>query len=355
MKLNKKGFAFSTMLYGSVALIAAVLYIILNINKTSVDTTYYYGEEVLKVLNDCVTEEIALENCYSGSNNPNNCNPTPYHACLGVSDTSANEKGVIISETLKDRIGKGDGIEEDPYTLGRYIYTGLNVKNYLEYSDKLWRIVSIEKDGSLLLLDTVKYSTDSWDSTSKGVWGDNSTLYMNLNNSYIATLADTSKALRHNWYVSIIYPEQSTSFFSINDLVMQEEKSNTVSAKVGLLSLSDYIKATTNAECKNDVFGQDDEITGGVITENCSSWLSEYKSWTIDINGEKGSDDEGYAFYIGDKTIIDPTTNTNRTLHNVALDKITDETLDVYPVIDLDRNSVIKGGDGTQGNPYVLK
>ena len=46
MKLNNKGFAFSTMLYGTLALITLILYIILGINKGASDEIYFYGDEI---------------------------------------------------------------------------------------------------------------------------------------------------------------------------------------------------------------------------------------------------------------------------------------------------------------------
>ena len=345
MKLNNKGFAFSTMLYGCIALIAAVLYIILNTNKNSVDTTYYYGEELLQDLNDCVTEEIALENCYSSGSTT--CNPAAYHACLGISDGNASDKGVIISETLKEKQTEAEnqnpatttGLMLDPYnTFGtRYIYSGMEPKNYLSFSDKLWRIVSIERDGSLLLIDTNKYATVEWDKDAKFEW-DESSLYYSLNNSYITTITDVSKIVNGTWYLSQIYPSLAASTFNMIDLVSQETDGEFVSAKVGLLSLSDYMNATTSATCHNAVLASS--------TKDCNSWLTQYKGWVLDVLAETDpSDPDGYAYYFGDKS-----GQSNKPLY----DK-TNVTHDVYPAVIINRNSVLKGGSGTLADPYVLK
>lgn len=343
MKLNKKGFAFSTMLYGTIALIAAVLYVILNVYKSSQDTTYYYGEEILQDLNECVTEEIALENCFSSGKqlcttvvNNSCCDATAYHACLGVSDSTAQDKGVIIAETLKGNVvTTGSGLYADPYVTNRYIYVGDVVDNYLEYSNKIWRIVSIEPSGAILLIDTTKYITTAWDTDNNGIWRD-STLLSNLNNNYLTTIADNSKLVYNNWLQSFIYPALSQSTLSLDELVNQEhndEEANTIeSKKVGILSISDYMKATPNAKCKSKV----------LVETACNSWLAAYKGWLSNVSGEQGSDEDGhYAYYFD-------------TGNKISLDK-TNVEHDVYPVIYLDRNSVIAGGYGTQGNPYVLK
>ena len=151
---------------------------------------------------------------------------------------------------------------------------------------------------------------------------------------------DTSKIIYGNWYKSILYPSVSEDY-SINDLLDQEKSGGNASieyAKIGLPSLSDYIKAiNTDSACKTDMFKED--------TEDCVSWLTEYKGWTLDINGELGSDQDGYAYYIG---------NTNN-LNNKVLFQNTSEGYNVYPVIYLNRNSFINSGQGTSASPYILK
>lgn len=330
MKLNEKGFAFSTMLYGSITLIVIVLYIILNVNKRTNDTTYYFGEELVKSLNECVTEEIALENCYSSGSH--NCNATAYHACLGVSDINSPNQGVIISEIIKEQIA------DDNYEPNRYIYTGSNPHNYLSYSGKLWRIVSVEPGGYLKLIDTNKFATTAWDTYGNGVWGDNS-IYQLLNVNYLSTITDTSKIYQGSWRAAILYPSLNIGY-SLNEMVEQINNTpieNIKYAKVGVLSISDYLKATNNMQCVNYVMD--------INSYNCNSWLTQYKGWTLEINGEFGSDHEGYAFYFGEK---------NELNNKVLYDRTTEE-LDIYPVIYLDRNSIYKSGNGTEQDPYTIK
>lgn len=335
MKLNEKGFAFSTMLYGSITLIAIVLYVILNVNKTSYDTTYYFKEAILKSLNECVTEEVALENCYSTG--AGTCNASAYRACLGVSDVNVPSHGPIISETLKNT--SSNGLIEDPYEDNRYIFIGSSPKNYILYAGKTWRIVSVEPTGHIKLIDTGKLSTSAWDSAGKGVWG-GSTLYSLLNVNYFSSLLDVTKVHQETWYGAVLYPSL-VSDYGIDDLLAQEKNQLTGSIKyanVGLLSISDYLKAIEDNICKTDIFGEH--------SYNCNSWLTQYKGWVIGINGEFGSDDEGYAYYFGDDTV----NNKN----NKILYSRTNEQHDIYPVIYLNRNVVIKEGNGTELSPYQL-
>lgn len=333
MKLNKKGFAFSTMLYGTAALIAVVLYVILNITKSSSDTTYYYGEEILKDLNDCVTEEVQLENCYTSGGI---CDKTSYYACLGVSDSDSSSKGIVIAEKLKERLNESDGLVVDPYIEKRYIYRGSIVKNYIEYAGRLWRILSIEPGGSIKIIDINSSLNLKWDNANDSEWN-NSSLYSYLNVNYFPNISDKTKILNSKWNKAYIYPSLNETGLNLSDLISQElnrEDETTVFGNVGILSISDYFKAGDTDLCENNV----------LENTSCISWLSNYQSWVIDINAEKTPTDEdtnNYAYFW----------NTG---HKVGEDIVTSEKM-VYPVIQLNRNSVIISGDGTESNPYKIR
>ena len=72
---------------------------------------------------------------------------------------------------------------------------------------------------------------------------------------------------------------------------------------------------------------------------SCSSWLSNYKGWTLNIDG--GQTETSIAYYFGDGNNLEE--DNTGIVHKV------------YPVILLNRNSEITGGNGTTGDPYVLK
>jgi len=356
MKLNKKGFAFSTMLYGSITIIAVLMYLILSTNKASVDTTYYYKEEIIKKLNECVNEEVALEDCYASGSTT--CSSLAYHSCLGINDNPI-QKGTIISEIIKGTAiinnqnnlyinpytssNANDGLYMDPYQSGRFIYYGNNPNNFITFSGKTWRIISVEPGGYLKLIDINKYATIPWDIQGNGTWGSNSTLFSALNNNYVSSITDSTMIYPSKWKATVIYPSLQDNF-NINNLVELEENTlndSSVFGSVGLLSLSDYLKATINNTCRNNIFGEN--------THDCYSWLTQYNSWLLDINGELGSESEGYTYYIGNEEI------QGVTYYNKILSKRTNLNHDVYPVIYLDRNAVHKGGSGTMADPYTLK
>ncbi len=337
MKLNNKGFAFSTMLYGTLALITLILYIILGINKGASDEIYFYGDEIQIKLNECVYEEITLENCYSSHSG--GCDATSYHACLGISDSPTEIAGDLVAETLKrdSLTTSGDGLYDDFLTTRRYIFRGNTANNYVKYANKMWRVVSIEPDGSLKLLDYTYNYIANWDTNSQDNWS-TSTLKVFLNSNYLASIQDTSKIVSGQWDATLVYPSGGSSGFSIYDYKEQYDSqmaSVTSYAQVGILSIYDYMAASTATGCQDSM----------LRTVGCTSWLSDYKGWTLNIDAEKTPNS---AFYFA--------SNSSFYNNEYFVEDATDSAQRVYPIITLDRNSeFIPGGQGTPSNPYVVK
>ena len=57
------------------------------------------------------------------------------------------------SDTLKAKVvTSGDGLYVDKYNEERYVYKGGNPNNFIKFNDELWRIISVEKDGTLKII-----------------------------------------------------------------------------------------------------------------------------------------------------------------------------------------------------------
>lgn len=107
MKLNNKGFAISTILYGLLALVVLILMLIFAVMRSSNNNSKELGESINNELNACRQERIKynsdtsnkeeLDNCLKGikksaqclehkltCNKNNNCNPTsdPWKSCI---------------------------------------------------------------------------------------------------------------------------------------------------------------------------------------------------------------------------------------------------------------------------------
>lgn len=55
----------------------------------------------------------------------------------------------------KEAVTSGDGLYADPAVQGRYVFKGVNPNNYITIGDDVYRIISVESDGSLKVMSTV--------------------------------------------------------------------------------------------------------------------------------------------------------------------------------------------------------
>lgn len=75
--------------------------------------------------------------------------------CLSFTTVSPVLANATAMHTLKDKVvSSGDGLYKDTVTDGRYVFKGANPNNYIKFNDELWRIMSLEKDGSLKIIRT---------------------------------------------------------------------------------------------------------------------------------------------------------------------------------------------------------
>ncbi len=159
----------------------------------------------------------------------------------------------------------GDGLYADEYENGRYIYKGANPDNYITFNEENdgtagWRIVGVELDGTLKIKKEdpigINNSSTAWDRNNSNNWLKPATLNNYLNNNisgedsyYNSLLSDNAKTLiqNHIWGIGSVLDENE-------DLSAQilSEKRTTWSGNVGLISVSDYLKANTNIiQCGN--------------------------------------------------------------------------------------------------------
>jgi len=180
-------------------------------------------------------------------------------------------------------VTSGDGLYADGFEEGRYVYKGASPDNYITFNGEEadWRIISVEKDGTLKIIKNDTIGSMSWDEPnfrdagSNGVGGtycsnavatygcnawmtsDNfvnntytgnvlldATINTYLNTTY-KTEIDTENVVDHEFPVG-------SAVFENEDLAVQiaDENSVTWTGKIGLINLSDYIRTNTNiAEC----------------------------------------------------------------------------------------------------------
>ncbi len=193
----------------------------------------------------------------------------------------------------KNVVTSGDGLYVDSTIDGRYIYRGANPNNYIKLGDDLYRIISVEKDGTIKVIKqesidkkafderNARYSTNSEDFCTSQygckAWGSNTTtldtngnkvtqmpwevngtlknlpdkeatLNTYLNNDFYNSLSDDVKNLivEGTWNIGPTAYNQTNLSESI-----KEESTYKWKGKVALMNVTDYVKSSTNNACSS--------------------------------------------------------------------------------------------------------
>ena len=204
--------------------------------------------------------------------------------------------------TLKEKITnienityKDDGLyEKNDY----FFYKGKNVDNYVYYSGRMFRIISIKDDIKMIEDDIVTnlvYGLDKYDKSVIHEWLGN----------YLDTYKDYDIYLKEsNWCNSSV----DISNYNCNEYLNEY---------VGLISTKEYL----------DAGGQDSYL-------NNNSYF-----WTINYH-----DDTPYFI------------NNAGSINNYVKDNINNYfSYGIRPVITISGNLLYLSGDGTRGNPYTIE
>ena len=214
----------------------------------------------------------------------------------------SKEKKDVMEERAADKLKEnvvttGDGLYADTTEEGRYIYRGANPNNFIKLGSDTYRIISVESDNTLKVIkngsigrkdfdeQTARYSTSStdycyyYDPTDYygcNVWGSKTTM-LDTNGNNVTQMplgvgggtlynlpdkeATLNTYLNNDWYNSLDSSVKSkivTHMFNVGAVNVDETNlSNTITqeatykwkGKVGLMLLSEYVKASTNLLC----------------------------------------------------------------------------------------------------------
>ena len=158
--------------------------------------------------------------------------------------------GPSIGGQPVELVESGDGLYEDTYESGRYVYKGANPDNYIEFDNgEVWRIIAKEADGTYKLLKNELLPKQAWDTSNSNNWARPATLNTYLNGEYYTNLDSSIKdnIVSHTWGIGEVE--------SNNDLSAQivSEQGTTWSGNIGLISHSDYLRANSDmANCGTD-------------------------------------------------------------------------------------------------------
>lgn len=299
--------------------------------------------------------------------------------------------GEDIVDITDNVVSVGDGLYEDEYEEGRYVYKGANPNNYIAFGEEttvgeyivtmngedagapstftnqedcqafleetfadssipdgmectfqeranytggLWRIISKEADGTYKIVKNDLLSNRAWDTTG-GIYGSNNwvrpaDLNTYLNGEYYESLDSsiTDYIVSHTWGIGAVTMDN-------NDLADQisDENGTTWNSNIGLISVSDYLRANTNTEQCGTYISNNDNY----LTCKTTDWLFKDESyWTISPRASSSN----LVFRV------------DSTGHVYSFD-VNYSSFALCPAAYLS-SDIILSGMGTSGNPYVI-
>ena len=279
-----------------------------------------------------------------------------------------------------DVVTSGDGLYEDSYENGRYVYKGNNPNNYIEFNGELWRIIAKETDGTYKIIrdqlsenrafDEANYRTTAnntfCDSSYSGcnVYGkvngifrlmsgqkmgtvtEDSSLSKYLNETYYNTLTSDAKnqVQTHAFNIGVVLVygggNQNNSIYS--DL--NGEKAFQWTGNIGLPNVTDILRANFDSRCNSAGAASGTSEQNLCISNYLVNNMSEISFWTMN----------GYSTqtYATSGAVWVPYRSVNGISFSVQAPSYSGG---VRPVLFLKSTIKITGGNGSQSSPYMIE
>ena len=278
-------------------------------------------------------------------------------------------------------VESGDGLYEDSYETGRYIYRGSNPNNYITFNGEMWRIIAKEADGTYKIirnetLPNRKYDGANHRSTEnntycqqpqfgcgvyaavsgefsspsgsqKGTVTEDSSIKIYLNDDYyVNNINETAKGqmTSHSFNIGAVENlNQSGAEADSIEKNIEGEKMYTWNGNVGLANVSDILKASTNSLCTS-------ATTSWNGTNECNSnylldkgTASSLYYWTINAYSYEsgGNSDNAWGGYV---------VSSSAYLYSTFAFTSSGAP---RPVVFLKAETTLSG-EGTQSNPYII-
>lgn len=290
----------------------------------------------------------------------------------------------ITVDTKEDK-SNADGLYIDTKVTGKdsdlefsskYYYSGANPNNYVVVDKNCYRIVNISENESIKLVyeasadskgSCTGVTTEKSGYVGKNTWNENTTIseaglgnWFDSKSTIRTFLEDASKKLTiagsnknieltdvkeyltpATFYVGTINYDKYTNQSLAKDIEQERTNGNmdtpekevySFNSYVGLLNVSDYVKASTSDVCNNALDG----ISGSAnCAENNYLYKSKYAYWTLNATNTRG-----YVWAINKKGVVSQTTASDTNTY-------------IRPVIYLNNKTVLKG-TGNESNPYKI-
>ncbi len=237
-----------------------------------------------------------------------------------------------------DIVTSGDGLYEDEYEDGRFIFKGGNPNNYVTFNNEQagWRIISVESDKTIKIMRIANIGDMAWDTSGSNNWKRPATLNTYLNEDYLVNfLNNTAKSqiVDSNFSIGAVEWDNNNMNTQVSD-----ENSNKWYGKIALPTASEYIRTNSNkSRCG----------TFSLIGDNYSSCLS--TGWMD--NNDYWWTLTPFSDYFFRTFLVLPRGDVG----DYDLDGVRTTSIAVRPAIYLSSEVQIIGGDGKQSNPYRIE
>lgn len=284
--------------------------------KTEVDSSKLIASGYLKEFSKYTNDT----GCSSKTTVENNNGQYNYITIL----TCDNYKTKTLGDVIKDNVAiTGAGIYE---VNGKYIYKGEVVNNYIKLGDTIFRIVSMDESGDVLLIvNESNYSYTSWDNRYNVEIGQNS----GKNDYSLSRVRDKTLEL-YGKYSELIKKNIIKADWCIDKYSDYAESSvcnNFIKDYAALLSINDYYLASLDSECIN------------FSNKSCNNYnyLSDLVKGSFSLTA---SSVDGYSIFsmeAGSSSIM---------ANNVR---------EIFTAVKINSDNHYTLGDGSLTNPYIIK
>ena len=295
--------------------------------QTKVNTDTLINEKYIKELYSIEDENVKCSGYVLINKNVDDYKYTPYLKCGKYYETTSLVDYIKKNGTV---VTSDDGLYQYKNKL---IFRGENPNNFVKIDEGTYRIIEIEDD-KIRLISTDRYKDRvTWDNR----YNINEEKYVGINNFEKSRLKDYLK----DAYNSDFFSDAERKFMVSYDLCIGKRNLDDKSIdgvvecsnkypdmKIGMLYASEYMRASIDQNCTS------------TSDLSCTNY-NFFDSISSDFDTLTAVADDTYQFYFVDDGVLDV--------------KKASSNFSFYPVINIDKNALYAGGNGTEENPYTIR
>ena len=247
-----------------------------------------------------------------------------YSSTLNCGDNYKTKK---LKDVLVEKVVDNDnGI----YKIGEdYVFRGDNVDNYVSFADKIWRVLRVNSDGTIRLIDTTRRDSVVWDDR----YNSDKEYNIGINDYNVSRIKDTLESIYDEFTdIDKAYMVKQRLCIGKRDEDSEDnsgniECSNVVeNQNIGLINVYEFPIASLSNACKKP---SDPECTNYNYLADMTS------TWTLNADSKTSYK----VFKMSGEVFITNASNSSS----------------IKPVIVINSQVNYVDGDGTEENPYTFK